>query len=204
MTGIDQRTEALVRLAASLTGDEESQLGPMDAAAQLDPAGAEEVMLQSYLFLGFPVALNSLGLWRRRTERPAPEPSDEDVRLWLARGEQVCRAVYAHQYPALREVMAAVHPDLDHWALLEGYGKVLGRPGLDLKTRELCVVAMLAGSGATRQLHAHLRGCLNVGASAGEVEAVLERIGDLVSPARAQVAWRVWQRVRERWESRRG
>ena len=189
---------ALVRLAASLTAGEAERIAAMDQAAALCPADAEEVILQSSLFLGYPVALNALGLWRRRTGRRAPEPEPEpmDPAEWMRRGEEVCRAVYAHQYEALREVMAGVHPDLDRWAVMEGYGKVLGRPGLDLRTRELCVGAMLSGIDATRQLHAHLRGCLNVGVDPATVSAMLVEVSAVVGDERAAAADRVWQRVR--------
>ena len=95
--------------------------------------------------------------------------------------------------------MAGVHPELDRWAVVEGYGKVLGRPGLDLATRELCVGAMLAGIDATRQLHAHLRGCLNVGAGVEAVEEMLDAVEELIPEARAREARRVWTRVRDRW-----
>lgn len=200
---MDDRMRSLVRLAASLTADEARWIEAMDEAAAIDPDGAEEVLLQSYLFLGFPVALNALGLWRRRTERPAPPPSPEGPELWRERGVEVCRAVYGHQYEALRELMGAIHPDLDHWAIVEGYGKVLGRPGLALPERELCIGAMLAGIDATRQLHAHLRGCLNVGASPEDVDAMLDAVSGLLPPDRATVSRRVWERVRDRWLSRR-
>ncbi len=201
---MDERKRALVRLSAALTGPESRQREAMDEAATVAPAAAEEVLLQSYLFLGFPVALNALGLWRRRTGRPPPAPVDEEAALLPARGEAVCREVYGHQYEALREVMGSIHPDLDRWALVEGYGKVLGRPGLDLRDRELCVAALLSGIDATRQLHAHLRGCLNVGVPVPEVEAMLEAIGDLVTADRAEQSLRVWERVRDRWISREG
>lgn len=197
---LDEPTRALVRLAAVLTLKESAQLEAMDEAVRLAPAEAEEVLLQSYLFLGFPVALNGLALWRRRTGRPAPTPGDADPDLWLERGEEVCRAVYAQQYEALRDVMADIHPDLDRWALMEGYGKVLGRPGLDLRRRELCVAAMLSGIEATRQLHAHLRGCLNVGVAIAQVEAMLETIAPIIGAERADVAGRIWQKVRQRAE----
>lgn len=197
---LDESTLALVRLAAALTRPESAQLDAMDEAARLAPAEAEEVLLQSYLFLGFPVALNGLGLWRRRTGRPPPAPVEVDPREWLERGETVCRAVYAQQYEALRDVMEGIHPDLDRWALTEGYGKVLGRPGLDLQRRELCVAAMLSGVDASRQLHAHLRGCVNVGIAPSEVEAMLESIGPIIGRERATVAARIWQKVRQRAE----
>lgn len=201
---MDDRTRALVRLAASLTRDEAAQLEAMDVAASVAPAAAEEVLLQSHLFLGYPAALNALGLWRRRTGRAAPEPADEGPSLWRERGETVCRAVYARQYDALREVMAGIHPDLDRWAVVDGYGKVLGRPGLDLKTRELCIGAQLAGTTASRQLHAHLRGCLNTGATVAEVDAALGAVADVIGPERAREAGRVWEKVRDRWLTQQG
>ncbi len=203
-TVLDPTTRTLVRLAASLTAGEPALLVEMDEAARRAPEMAEEVLLQSYLFLGFPVALNALGIWRRRTGRAAPEagavdPAARDPDRWLERGEEVCRAVYTHQYDALREVMQGVHPDLDHWALMEGYGKVLGRPGLELWRRELCVAAMLSGIDASRQLHAHLRGCLNVGAEPAAVDAMLAEIRPIIAPERAAAADRIWGKVRERF-----
>ena len=201
---MDERARALVRLAAALTRPEREQLEAMDLAAAVDGAAAEEVLLQSYLFLGFPVALNALGLWRRRTGREPEPPLQESPGEWVERGERVCAAVYAHQYEALRELMQQIHPDLDRWAVMEGYGKVLGRPGLDLGTRELCVAAMLSGVEAPRQLHAHLRGCLNVGVEPGEVEEMLDAIDDLVGDDRIRQARRVWERVLGRWTATTG
>lgn len=197
---MDDRRRVLVRLSASLT-QPAAQPAAMDEAARVAPEAAEEVLLQSYLFLGFPVALNSLGLWRRRTGRRPPEPSPAPSDDFAERGVAVCRAVYAEHYEALREVMRRVHPELDRWAVTEGYGKVLGRGGLDLQTRELCVAALLAGLGmdASRQLHAHLRGCLHVGATVDEVDAVLDAVAGVLDPNRMSAAQRVWTRVRQRW-----
>lgn len=197
---LDERVRVLVRLAASLTASEADQAIAMDEAAREAPAAAEEVLLQSYLFLGYPVALNSLGLWRRRSGRPPPEPTEAEVSAWEERGEEVCRKVYGHQYEALQEVMNGIHPDLARWAVSEGYGKVLGRPGLELPVRELCVAAMLSGIDATRQLHAHLRGCLNVGVDPAVVSAMLKEIEPIIGLARSGAAGRIWQRVRSRAE----
>lgn len=196
---MDERVRALIRLSASLTADEAVQAEAMDRAAEVAPVEAEEVLLQSYLFLGYPVALNALGLWRRRTARPVREPRDEQGVDWRERGEAVCRKVYGGQYEALREVLAGIHPELDEWAVVEGYGKVLGRPELALDVRELCIAAQLAGTDATRQLHSHLRGCLNVGASVQDVDAALTEVEDIVGTDRAHQARRVWDRVRDRW-----
>jgi 4-carboxymuconolactone decarboxylase len=52
---------------------------------------------------------------------------------------------------------------------------------VDLRTRELCIVAACAVSGQQRQLHSHLRGAINAGAPAGELAAVLDALTDLIS-----------------------
>ncbi|MFO7589199.1 MAG: carboxymuconolactone decarboxylase family protein, partial [Gemmatimonadota bacterium] len=161
----------------------------------------EEALLQSYLFLGFPAALTALALWR---EVAGAEPHDEDplarperTAPWRARGEEVCRVVYGRAYGKLRGNVARAHPAMDRWMIEEGYGKVLGRPGLSLRVRELCIVALLAGEGREPQLHSHLRGALHAGARPCEIEEALEaglagRGDDRAGPARE-----LWRRVRE-------
>jgi 4-carboxymuconolactone decarboxylase len=80
--------------------------------------------------------------------------------------------------------------------IAEGYGKVLSRPGLDLARRELCVIAACAAGGHARQLHAHLHGALNVGASAEWVTDALDALADVVPSAPLDAARRLWARVR--------
>jgi 4-carboxymuconolactone decarboxylase len=80
----------------------------------------------------------------------------------------------------LRENIRTLHPALDSWMITDGYGKVLSRPALDLRSRELCIVAACAASGQQRQLHSHLHGALNAGASASEVESVFDSLTDLI------------------------
>src|SRR5207248_1314507 len=98
----------------------------------------------------------------------------------LVRGAAVCRDVYGRAYHKLLVNLRALHPALEDLVLVDAYGKVIGRPGLDLKRRELATVAAIAVLGAAQQLHSHLRGALNTGASAEEGDAVLELVaGDL-------------------------
>src|SRR5206468_2047961 len=82
--------------------------------------------------------------------------------------------------------------------LVDAYGKVIGRPGLDLKRRELCTVAAIAVLDAAEQLHSHLRGALNTGASREEVEAVLVTVDADLDAERRRVAWEQWEDVRRR------
>jgi alkylhydroperoxidase/carboxymuconolactone decarboxylase family protein YurZ len=67
-------------------------------------------------------------------------------------------------------------PEVFFWMELEGYGKVLSRPGLDLVDREIAIVACLMIEHRPAQLHSHLRGALNVGAPD---RLVLDVVSDL-------------------------
>ena len=79
-------------------------------------------------------------------------------------------------YEKLRANVHQLHPALDALMVMDGYGKVLGRPGLDLARRELCVVAACAATLQDRQLHSHLHGALNVGVSASALASALEAL----------------------------
>lgn len=202
---MDEATRALVAVSAAIgAGDRERLAQELDGAARAAaPEAVEEALLQSYLFVGFPGALNALTLWRERTGlRPSGGAAGEEPSQWRRRGEAVCARVYGAQYERLRERVAGLHPDLEAWMLEEGYGKVLGRPGLALGVRELCVVATLVPQDAPAQLRSHLRGALNVGVAAEDVAEALEIACRFAAPARADAARGVWAQVLERWRSR--
>jgi 4-carboxymuconolactone decarboxylase len=189
---------ALLRLSASLaTRDSAAIRAAMQAARDEADAGAvEEVILQAHLFVGFPDALNALGLWREVSGAPAPAPLHDDPAAWAARGERVCAAVYGANYPRLRQNVRALHPDVDGWMVAGGYGRVIGRPGVDLATRELCIAALLAVWNVPRQLHSHLRGALNAGASAADVDEAVEIACGYLPPAAAGAVRALWGEIR--------
>jgi 4-carboxymuconolactone decarboxylase len=195
---LDRAQEALVAVAAGLATRDTAILRSalertLGAAA---PRAVDEVILQSHLFVGFPDTLSALQLWRE-TGSGGPAPAaEEDCRLWEPRGAQVCALVYGSSYTRLRANVAALHPDLDRWMVEGGYGRVIGREGLDLVTRELCIVALLAVWNAPRQLHSHLHGALNVGAGAGQVERAVGIACQLLDPPAADRVRTLWDRVR--------
>jgi 4-carboxymuconolactone decarboxylase len=197
---LDVPTIRLVRLAAILAGGSEAQVRDIlaDVAADVDPVWIEEVILQTYLFAGFPRALNAAREWRRISGREAPA-SDEgevfDAVALTVRGEATCATVYGRFYERLRHNIRALHPALDAWMIVEGYGKVLGRPQLDLARRELCVVAACAVAKQDRQLHSHLHGALHAGASPAQVDAALLALADLLEPDDVRRYVGLWARV---------
>ena len=192
---------ALCDLSAAVVDADETVLARCleRALTDADPGRVEEAILQSYLFLGFPAALDAMRRWRELAGPAADADVDEAPEIWRARGEEACRSVYGANYEKLRTNVEAMHPALDRWMVAEGYGKVLGRPGLDLSARELCIVAQLTAAQREVQLHSHLRGALNVGATTGEVEASI-RIGlqHVDEPEWSRRVEQLWWGVRER------
>jgi 4-carboxymuconolactone decarboxylase len=170
-----------------------------DARDLVDPAHVDEVLLQSYLFAGFPRTLNAMGAWRELSGIPAPRSDDassvEHAPRWTRLGEATCRAVYGPTYDALRHHVARLHPALDAWMLVDGYGKVLSRPTLPLVVRERCIVAVCAAADQRPQLGSHLRGARRCGATTDQLSATLHAIADLAAPAALAAARAELERI---------
>ncbi len=192
---------ALIRVSGALASGDKVALADAFAQARgvAEDSEVEEVLLQSYLFLGFPASLNGMAIWRRLTGSQPTGPTLADYSAWESRGREVCRAVYSGQYERLRENVRALHPDLEQWMVVEGYGKVLGRPGLALVLRELCIVATLAVTGASKQLYSHLRGALNVGAPPGDVDVALAEAEQFLDDEGRRSGAALWERVQKEY-----
>src|SRR5213593_1652350 len=201
---LDSPTAALVRVAAAVATGKVPELDARLAAARearVPGLWIEELLLQSMLVVGYPLALVAFGAWRG-VGGPAPEGAEDlahaDWETWAARGAAVCRAVYGRAYHKLLVNLRALHPALEDLVLVDAYGKVIARPGLDLKRRELCTVATIAVLGAAEQLHSHLRGALNTGATGEEIEAVLALVDGDLDSERRRVASEQWADVKGR------
>ena len=74
------------------------------------------------------------------------------------------------------ESLAGIAPDFARYLVEFHFGDIYSRPGLDLKSREIAVVAALTALGnAAPQLKVHVHGALNVGASRTEiVETIMQ------------------------------
>src|SRR5438132_824252 len=209
---LDRPTVALVRVAAALGEGKIDVLRDRFGAARaagVPDRWIEELLLQSLLVVGYPLALVAFGVWRE-VSGPVSGPRDggrggdgeelahEDWQAWAQRGSTVCAAVFGRAYHKLLLNLRALHPALEDLVLVDAYGKVIGRPGLDLQRRELCTVAAIAVLGAAQQLHSHLRGALNTGASREEVEAVLAVIDGDLDSERRRSAHEQWDDVKGR------
>ena len=140
-----------------------------------------ECALQCYLFAGFPSALEAVRVLQRGWPVEHVEPLDEEAlrkelaqsELHLKRGEALYKLVYAANAETVRRELLKLSPELTGWAVMEGYGKTLSRPALDMKTRELAIVGMLTQLGWDRQLYSHILGARNVGVLIHEIEEAI-------------------------------
>ena len=72
------------------------------------------------------------------------------------------------------ESLKDIAPDFARYLIEFPFGDIYSRPGLDLKSREIAVVAALAAMGnAAPQLKVHIHGALNTGSSEREVIEVI-------------------------------
>lgn len=159
----------------------------------------KEVILQNYLFCGFPPVIEALHVLENvRIEAGLPDANYEDVRTAesiSADGEALCKIIYGKNFDRLQENMSRLSADLRTWMMIEGYGKVLSRGALPILERELCIVASLIASDRERQLHSHIRGAMQVGATIEQLNAVADSLAPFVSESSIDRARRLIGKV---------
>ena len=120
-----------------------------------------EALLQTYLFAGFPSALISLKIFNQIV-RKEKKYVGYDLHKYKNRGEKNCRIIYGNKYEKLISNIKSLSPEMAEWLVVEGYGKVLGRKGLSLKEREVCIVSILAALKFKDQLYSHINGTIRI------------------------------------------
>lgn len=150
-----------------------------DGSATLSREAVREAILQTYLFDGYPTALEGMALlaalWPG-APAPVEDGASSDGSCWRTRGEELYGRIYGSVGPRLQERARELSPELAEWMVVEGYGKVLSRPGLDLDVRELAIIAVLTAKQRPRQLHSHLRGALRIGVPRARIERLLDAL----------------------------
>lgn len=95
--------------------------------------------------------------------------SERYVRGWAKLNE-----IDGEQGQQVIERLRDIAPDFAKYLIEFPFGDIYSRPGLDLKTRELAVVAALTALGNARsQLKVHVHGALNVGCQRQEIVEVM-------------------------------
>lgn len=134
-----------------------------------------EALLQTYLFAGFPSALISL---KKLSDIKSNNKNYEgyDFIKYKSRGEKNCRKIYGNKFDKLISNVKSFSPELSEWLIVEGYGKVLGRNGLSLKEREICIVSILAALKFRDQLYSHINGAIRLKTNVEVIKKVINNL----------------------------
>lgn len=150
----------------------------------LNRAQFYEIILQSYLFLGFPRMLQAAFVLQKvlpnekQQKYEIEKISEFEAQDWYLKGIKLCRNVYQRHYEPLKDKVIDMAPEIFRWMIHEGYGKVLSRNELDIVSRELSIIAFLMMENRSRQLRSHIQGALNVGTDPKIIRLVIDDIGD--------------------------
>lgn len=156
-----------------------------------------ETILQSYLFLGFPRMIEAALVFNEvfgkggRTELRLKKYSAKESEDWFKKGRGLCQIVYGKNYWLLEKRFMEVSPETFRWMVIEGYGKVLSRPGMTQIERELAEVAALIVDKRERQLLSHIIGSLNVGV---DIDLIHNINGD-IKPIAGSKAFRIAKKI---------
>jgi alkylhydroperoxidase/carboxymuconolactone decarboxylase family protein YurZ len=162
-----------------------------------------EAILQSYLMLGFPRAIEAAMIFEKvfgelKSRKRITEISLREAREWFNKGNSLCRRIYGRNFDSLRNRFVRMSPELFRWILIEAYGKVLSRKGMMQIERELAEVAILIVERRERQLVSHILGSLNVGASFKQ----LRQVNNDILPLSGMKSFRLGEKLISRIENK--
>jgi 4-carboxymuconolactone decarboxylase len=124
-----------------------------------------ELFLHLSLLLGFPSMLDGLSRLRDVSDRTVTgratrREQEGDV---VRRGNKTLRRIYGKATDRLLANLATLHEIVPSVIVRDAYGRIISRPGMSLREREIVNVVVLSIQKLDRQLYSHLRGALRVG-----------------------------------------
>ncbi|MBI3819734.1 MAG: carboxymuconolactone decarboxylase family protein [Planctomycetes bacterium] len=142
--------------------------------AGLPASAAQEAMRMVHLFGGFPRTLNALEALQRAFAATGVKPAKASVdAIRAAAGKRAFQTIYESNAGAVTAYLRGLDPPVARWIADYAYARVLSRPELTLRERELLAVAALAATGQNKQLISHALGARRAGATDAEIRAAL-------------------------------
>lgn len=136
-------------------------------------AWLEETLLQAVLFFGFPRCVSAFEVLQQHWPADASRGGAVPRRQQRAAGGELFDAIYGRNSAAVREMLRGFHQEFHDFVVEAAYGRILSRPGLGKRLRELLSVGALAVLRQIPQLVGHARGALHFGATEAELREVL-------------------------------
>jgi 4-carboxymuconolactone decarboxylase len=112
------------------------------------------------------------------------------------KGMQIRKSVLGEDHVARAEAAKSdFDADFQHFITETAWGSVWVRPGLEIKTRQLLTIAMLAALGKHEELALHVRATRNTGVTRSEVKEVFMQVAVYAGVPAANSAFAVAKRV---------
>lgn len=212
--GLDLRTRQVCTVSCLIAqGSAQSQLKfHMDGLLNVGgrPEDLVDIMFLSTAMLGFPAAINAIGIVRQvLSDRsvpftPSPPAAGDGIDRWQ-QGVNVVHDLMGMDADTYVASFAHVSAELARWSLEFTFGDVLSRDGLEPKVKHLAVATMLATVGnRANLLRAHLLGAMRCGAAPGEVVEALIQLSAYAGFPAALNAFSVAGEVLSTWPGRPG
>jgi len=151
-----------------------------------------EILLQTSIFGGFHRVLNAFETIYSVGISPNLKFDNTEDTNFTQNGENLLKLIYGRQYPALRDKLKNYHSDVERAIVDCAYGRVLSRPHITPAERELCSLACLAGETVIPQLHSHLLGALNAGATLNQIRGILDQTATVWGSASQTIVDGYW------------
>lgn len=138
-----------------------------------------EIIVAAGVVIGFPTTIDCVPIVRQVFKDlgvafTPPPPAGDDGTGRYARGLAVLAESFGVDPGPYVAQLAAIDPDMARWTVEVAFGEVLARGRIDLKMRQIALVAMLATTGnRVEALQLHLRAALLAGVTRTEYEEVL-------------------------------
>lgn len=111
-----------------------------------------------------------------------------------AKAKQVREQLFGQRVPASfpeGDPMADFYDMINEWI----FGGVWSRPGLEMKQREMIVLAVLTALGRESELRLHLGAALNLGLTKEQIAEVLTQVGFYAGVPTAVSGFRIFREV---------
>lgn len=144
-----------------------------------EPHQLVELLFVSAAVLGFPAAINALGIVRevfkeKKVSFEALAPMTDDGIGRYKRGLAALAKLTNADPAQVTAPLRAISPDLARWTVEFAYGDLLFRDGLDSRAKQIAIVSMLATAGNRQDaLRQNIEGALNEGVKREELIEVL-------------------------------
>jgi alkylhydroperoxidase/carboxymuconolactone decarboxylase family protein YurZ len=189
--------------AAIAAGDNRALkiLFPMAIKDKVARKTIREIILQSHLFVGYPAMIEAARIFapfhpvKKITGKIVAPYSPAEIKRWHREGSDKIRRLYGTQFPQLVSYINSFSPQILTWMVIDGYGRVLSRPGASFRLRELSTVATLTVTGYENQLLAHIRGTVNIGVEPPLIAQTIDNCRLFCAASKIKRAQKILNRV---------